>query len=325
MYLWGIGRQPQLYGPPGGSFAANPSASRGEPVNTAIGSYYMSVTDLELPGVGVPFALKRSYNSADTTAGPLGQGWTANLTASLNIQGNGDVVARAGDGQQLYFTRQADGSFRPDLGGRSTLTTVAGGYELVTHGQLRYRFDTQGRLASLRDRNGQGLSLTYDGTGQLQNATDSAGRVVTFTVSGGLLTDVALPDGRSVHYAYTSGLLTSVTDARGGTTQYSYDAGGRLATIVDQNNDTRVTNTYDPTTGRITDQVDARGNRAFFAWDPATSTSTYTDARGKEWKDVYASNVLVKQIDPLGGTTAYDYDGNVNLRSLTDPKGTRRR
>ena len=47
-----------------------------DPVNTATGTLTEGFTDVSLPGPGIPFELLRSYNSRDTTSGPMGQGWT---------------------------------------------------------------------------------------------------------------------------------------------------------------------------------------------------------------------------------------------------------
>lgn len=315
----------QTFGPPsdgsGPSWGVNPTGTQGEPVDSANGSYYTSTTDASLAGIGIPFTFTRSYNSADTTSGPLGPGWTHNLNASLTIKPNGDVTGRSGDGQQLQFTLNPDGSFSPPAGGRSTLTAVGGGYELVTHDQVHYLFTGQGRLTSERDRNGKGLAFAYNGDGTLATVTDSVGRNVTLSYTGGLLSQLTLPDGRNVRYAYDpGGHLQTVTDMRGGVTQYTYDSGGRLATLVDQNNHTVVQNTYG-SDGRVTQQIDADGGISTYSWDAATSTSTYTDPRGNPWKDVYVDNVLIDRIDPLGNDTHYVYDSNLAVTAVIDPLG----
>lgn len=140
--------------------------------------------------------------------------------------------------------------------------------------QVVYLFDAQGHLTSEKDRNGQGLTFAYDGQGQLQTITDSVNREIAITYLNGLVNRVTLPDGRYVEYTYSNGQLTSVRDARGGTTSYTYDAGGRLATVVDQNQHQVVRNVYDSASGRVTDQYDALNHHSTFAWDPATQTST---------------------------------------------------
>jgi RHS repeat-associated protein len=313
----------QTFGPPtnglSGAWATNPTAGQGEPVNSATGSYYTALTDLTLAGVGVPFSFERSYNSGDPTGGPLGPGWTHSLNASLAVQPNGDVLARSGEGQQLLFSHNSDGSFTPSIGGRSSLAVVTGGYELITHDQLHFRFNAQGQLTGERDRNGQGLSLTYNPDGTLAAVLDSVGRTVSFAYTSGLLSQVSLPDGRHVSYGYDNGRLATVTDARGGTTSYTYDGGGRLATILDQNNHTVIQNTY--AGGRVIEQRDARGNLSTFDWNADTQTATYTDPRGNKWQDVYLNNVLIDQIDPLENRTHFLYDTALNVTGVIDPRG----
>lgn len=301
--------------------AKNPSGCDGE-VDAATGGFNQTVTDLSLAGIGVPFQLSRSYNSLDRTpGGPLGVGWTYSYAATLGVASNGDVVYRAGSGQQLHFTKQA-GGYVPDPGGRATLIASGGGYQLVSWDQIHYLFDSAGKLLSEKDRNGEGLTFSYSGS-QLTSATDSAGRTIAFGYdpTSGLLTQVQLPDGRKVQYGYTNGLLTSVVDARGGTTTYSYDANDFLSKEVDQNGHTVFQNTYDANSGRITQSTDALDRTTSYSWDPSAQTETITDPRGKAWKEVFDNNELTERVDPLGDTTQYGYDADMNETSVTDARG----
>jgi len=308
-------------GGPGSPWVKPVTGHASDPVATATGNYVRQERDLQLAGVGVPFRLVRTYNSLDTLGGPLGRGWTHTLNASLLIGSGGDVTVRTDDGAQLLFTKSVDGTYTGSPGVRVTLSFANGVYELLRHDQIKYRFDSAGKLLSIKDRNLQGLTLAYGGDGRLATVSDSAGRQVVFTHDGsGLLTQVALPDGRSVAYGYTAGRLTSVTDARGKVSSYSYDSRGLLASKVDAASHTVFSNTYG-NDGRVTEQIDALGKRSTFAWDPATQTSTMTDARSNAWKQVYANNLLIKEIDPVGNTTEYTYDSNLNRTSAKDARG----
>jgi RHS repeat-associated protein len=303
-----------------GAHAISGTICEAEPVNTLTGAYTTYVTDLQLPGIGLPFAWTRSYTSSDATTGRLGLGWTDSYAAFLTVQPNGDLLLHGEEGQQVYYTKQPDGSFVGARGAVSVLTTEGSGHKLVRRDQVTYHFDDQGRLTSEKDRNNEGLSFAYDGQGQLQTITDSVNRQIAVTYLNGLVDQVTLPDGRYVQYGYTNGQLTSVHDARGGTTQYTYDPGGRLATIVDQKLHQVVRNVYDQTSGRVTDQYDALNHHSTFAWDAPTQTSTFTDARNHQWKDVYVDNLLVKRIDPLANTTQYAYDSDLNVTKVTDAR-----
>jgi RHS repeat-associated protein len=311
----------QTYGQ--GELAVDPSGEWPGGVGSATGNFYTKVTDISMPEIGAPFEISRSYNSADTTVGAFGRGWTFNYGAQLILQGNGDIVARAGDGQQLYFRAGANGTYLGDPGARATLTAAGGGYTLVTRDQTHYAFDSTGKLTSYKDRNNQGPTFTYDSSGHLSSITDSSGRLLTVTTdaTSGQITSVALPDTRHVNYGYTNGLLTSATDLRGGTTTYSYGTNNRLATIVDQNNHTVLTNTYDATSGRATQQVDALNHTRTYGWNAGTQTATYTDPRNNVWTHIYSNNALLQSKDPLGNATTYGYASDLNTRQVTDPRG----
>jgi len=305
-----------------GLLAVNAAGNcRQDPVNSATGSLTHEVTDLTLPGIGVPFAFTRSYNSIDPASGPFGPGWTHGYNASLSVDSDGDVTARAGDGQQLEFVKNGDGSFTAAPGGRGTLTTIVGGYELVTYDQLHYRFDSNGRFSSLRDRNDKGLSFAYDGNGRLSTVTDASNRQITFTYDGsGLLTQVAAPGPRSVSYGYTKGQLTSVTDAAGKVWTYTDEQYGLLEKEIDPLTHTLFRNVYG-SDGRITEQYDALNNKTTFAWDATTQTQTITDARNDVWKDVYSNNVLQKEIDATSKETQFTHDSDLNPSAVTGPDG----
>lgn len=317
-----------IYAPPAqtygqGELAIDPSSEWPGGVGSATGNFYTKVTDISMPAIGLPFEISRSYNSADVAVGAFGRGWTFNYGAQLLFQGNGDVVARAGDGQQLYFRAGANGSYVGDPGARATLTSSGGTYALVTRDQIHYAFDSTGRLTSFKDRNNQGPSFTYDAIGHLSSITDSSGRLISVTTdaTSGVITSITLPDNRHVNYGYTNGLLTSVIDMRGGTTSYTYDANSRLATIVDQNNHTVLTSTYDATSGRVTQQVDALNHTRSYGWNAGTQTATYTDPRNAVWTDIYSNNALLQSKDPLGNTTTYGYANDLNTRQNTDARG----
>ena len=97
------------------------------PVNTASGSLFESFTDVSFPGAGTPLVFRRAYNSLDTTAGPLGPGWTFGFNASLAVDAEtGEATVRAEDGKQAVY-RQVGGAYVAPPGVRSTLTALSGG------------------------------------------------------------------------------------------------------------------------------------------------------------------------------------------------------
>ena len=99
---------------------------------------------------------------------------------------------------------------------------------------MLFSHDTEHSLASVVDRNGQGVTLAYGGDGKVATVTDSANRTFAFTRDGsGRLTQIAAPGGLSVGYGYTNGLLTSYTDARGKVWTYTYESRALLEKEID--------------------------------------------------------------------------------------------
>ncbi|HEV2636342.1 MAG TPA: fibronectin type III domain-containing protein [Actinocrinis sp.] len=317
--------QTQGCGCPDSLGGAGPVQDRpGDPVNTATGAFTETANDGGVPTAGVPFDFDRTYNSNDTTPGPLGAGWSEPYQASLSIASNGTVTMTAEDSRQGTFTPMVDGSYSPGPGVTSTLTHTSSGYTVTLPTQQTDTFDTTGRLTATADRSGQGLAFHYTGT-QLTSVTDASGGVTTLTynATSGLLTGVKLADGRSIGYGYNAAsLLSSVTAVDGTTTSYGYDSGGRLTTITNPNGQVVTKNTYDSTTGRVTSQVTGDGaDSASMSWNAATQVATYTAANGGVTTDYYAGNVLLQSADPDGGITSYTYDSHLNVTAVTDPDG----
>ncbi len=290
----------------------------GDPVNGASGGFRTSATDLSLPGIGASFSLSRTYNSEDARIGAFGLGWSYSYGASLQVRSNGEVAFIAEDGQTIVYAPGTGGQYTA-TGSLSTLSTVTGGFVLVRSDRVSYRFDSTGRLTSIVDRNGKGVTLAYGANG-LTTVTDQSGRAATVTTNAAkLITSVALPDGRSVSYVYSDRRLVSVTDVRGSAVSYEYTTQGWLKKIVDQNSHTVVQSTYD-SGGRIVSQTDALGKVTTFSWNPTAERLTTTDANGHVWTDEYSGNRLIARVDPLGNRTEHGYDAAFNLTTVKDPR-----
>lgn len=288
--------------------------TRSDPVNTATGAFVHAEADLALPGRGVGFSLARTYNSNDSTLGPLGRGWALGYGASLSVLSGGDVALRAEDGQRVTYLRQPDGTFARPPGVTSGLTAASpDGYVLTRVDLTRSRFDADGRLVSVTDGSGVGLSLAYDSNARLATVTDAAGRSAVFAYnSDGRLVSVSLPDGRAVGFAYQGELLSSATGPTGAVTTYAYDGAGRMNRVTDALGQPQVQNTYD-SSGRVVSQLDPLGNVSTFAWTSTSTTAsaTMTDASGATWTDVYSGNVL-QYSDTPAGRLRHSYDAALN-------------
>ncbi|WP_159047057.1 DUF6531 domain-containing protein [Streptomyces pactum] len=295
----------------------------GDPVNTATGAQTEAAVDAQLYAPGVPFALRRTYSSNNTSSGVLGKGWSFAYDVRLQVSDT-KVVYSADSGARITFTKNAtSGAYTASsLGVTATLTgSASSGFTLTSGTREKLTFNGTGRLTGWRDASGVGLTFTYSGT-DLASVKDAGGRVVKLTVDPAthLLEAVELPGGQSVDYGYTDGLLTSVKGTDGGTTVYAYDADDLLARVTDPAGRTTMQAKYD-SSGRVTEHTDADGKKATFS--RATLETDYQDPAGGIWTDVYHGSVLRNRIDPLGNVTSYQYDTKLRLTAVTDPAGRR--
>ncbi len=295
----------------------------GDPVNTANGNYAYQRTDVSIPTRGLPLAFARAYNSLAPEAGPLGYGWrhtwqvTAQETAS-------DVRITYGDGRQIRFT-PGGGGYIGDPGVFATLVKSGGVFHLTEKDQTVYRFDSQGRLASVGDRNGNTTTLAYDGQGRLVTVTEPAGRALTFAytspVGTTLISQVTDHTARTMQYAYDSAAnLVSVTDVTGAATAYTYDASHHLLTVTDANVHTFVRNVYN-TGGRVVEQYDGLNHKWTFAYDEVNHKTVVTDPLGRATTYQYDANLrLTSEKDALNQTVSYVYDADNNRTQVTDKR-----
>ncbi|MFF0574621.1 polymorphic toxin-type HINT domain-containing protein [Streptosporangium saharense] len=284
-------------------------ASRALGVNTGTGAFVRTERDLAMASYGPRFVSARTYSSMNRGASPLGPGWAWSYDMRVSAGEDGVAVVRAEDGAQARYTPAGDGRYRRPPGVRSTLRKTADGWELTTPRQVRYGFDGQGRLVSIRNARGVGVRLAYEGLGV--NITDASGRTAQVRIEGGLIREIKLPDGRNVNYFYTSGLLTSVLDARGFTWRYRYHANTLLSQVVDPHNVAIISNDYGDD-GRMIAQRDGLGKQTTFAWDAARQEATTTDPDGVVIWDGYRGNTLVYSQRGTGDSDNHRYDRDLN-------------
>ncbi|QOV41466.1 RHS repeat protein [Streptomyces ferrugineus] len=308
---------PDIPGAQAGICTCYAQAHRADPVNTATGMFFEQLTDAQTVGAGKQVSLERTYRSDSTTAGLLGRGWATPFDTKLTIATD-KVTYQADDGAKFAFTQAGDGTYTAPAGSAARLVKGTSTYTVTTPDHTKRTFNSTGRLTSVVDGAGQGLTLTY-ASGKLSSVKDAAGRTTSFTLNAdGLVTKVSLPDATSVSYAYTDGLLTSATDPAGKISTYAYDAGKRLSSYTDPAGG-KVSNTYD-SSGRVTSQTDQNGKKTTFTWD-GSRESHMTAPDGGVWTDVYSGNVLLESIDPYGKRVSYSYDRSLRPVEITDQRG----
>ncbi len=295
----------------------------GSSANAASGNLSHSQPVFSTKGASLPTSITLYYNSLDSYNGPLGIGWTHNYNSAIGESSDGYVVLQEGDGGRNVYTKSGNG-YISQSGDYSVLSRNTDGTFVVAQKDgTTYNFGTNGKIASIVDRNGNAMSFAYT-NGNLITITDSAGRVTTirydmanhvasitdpsgnvnsFTVNNNTLTSVAYPGGGTWSYAYDAAFMLTKTDPNGNTTTYTYDDQHRVASSLAEGN-TRLIS-YPTNTG-------------------TTKTTTFTETDGGVWQYTYdtQAGTLTQKTDPQGGVTSYTYDGNRNTLSTTEPDGS---
>ena len=300
--------------------------SKGSPIELATGNFIYSAQDLFIPGVGPSLSVTRTYNSQDRRNGLFGEGWSFSYENRLIETTDGSqqyATCRDGDGKRLRFVKNPDNTYKPPADNFASLSRNPDQTRrIMEKSGIERRFDTDGKLLSVSDRNGNTLTLTYDSSGFLTSLTDARGRSALLTKgANGKVESLRDPAGRVLSYGYdAAGNLTSFTDPLGARTQYQYDSNHNLTRITAPNGNVVQQVTYD-SAGRVINYLED-GAAWIVSYNPSQKRTTKRDARGSSWTFVYNDNKnITSVIDPFNSTETVNYDANFNVTSVSDKKG----
>ena len=289
-------------------------ASRGVPsvknVSLFNGNYHHEVTDMVVPGKGLPFTVSRSYNSyySPYEAGrgavdnyhPWRFNWDLSVQYVLNTGNRQLSVDREdGSGEGFYKDTTDNLWYAINQGGLSTLradTPGPGFLTVTTRDGRNYVFNNPGvpvvggRLYSISDHDGFALTLHYGINGKVDYVTDTVGRQHNFFYFPGttLLQRVTDSTGRTVSYTWESDAvpardrLKTVVDVRGYATTYNYWSNGSAT-------EPRMflTSIVDPLGNTVVQLTHAKG--AYGNW----GVTSLTDASLNLWGFQYCSDATL--------------------------------
>jgi RHS repeat-associated protein len=312
-------------------------------------NYNFLIRDLvfSYSGRGPAVELRLTYSADSAIVSAFGRGWTHNYNVFLRENPNGVDVKRGG-GKMDHFISRGDGTYTPPLWNYDELrkNTNNGAYTLkLKRSKETQHFDPQGRLTRIDDRNGNALTLQYDGD-RLRTVTDAVGRVTTFNYNAeGLISEVIDPLGRRAGYQYDAARnLVTYLDMAGNVITYTYDQVSYMTSYTTPQGSWQVRRGTTPnfselpyilkevidplghsrkydTGPTIAWADDARGNRTFIFNAGAGETTLVTDPEGNSTRRTFSSGNLTQIIDPNGHTTTMAYDPRGNVISVTDNLG----
>jgi RHS repeat-associated protein len=325
-----------------------------DPINTAIGNFFWQETDGTVAGLGnTTIKMERTYNSQAVLWTPasmrryfpdgddevvvepplyFGKGWTSVfgeflLKIDMAPVFKGVQILFA-DGHTANFKESGDGTLVSDSPGNHDVVTKDGD-EYVLHNNGckcsldTKRFNKDGKLVSISDRNGNKITLNYDGK-KLKSVENASGRKIEFESNDkGQITKATLPEGVVLKYEYNDdGLLTAFVNGRGNRTEYKYDSNKQMTEVKTPKGHPAVRVRYNSDTYRVTEQIVGETEKYTFDFDD--KTTTVTNAYGNKNVHHYDDKMRLFQIDhPNGYSEYFAYDDDFNRIYYKDQAGAK--
>ncbi|MHA6889852.1 discoidin domain-containing protein [Ralstonia pseudosolanacearum] len=265
--------------------------------------------------------------------------WQRSLDTSLAADPTPEVTVQREGGSVSTFTPNGTAWSAPNTQDTLQPTADTNGnttgwqYTVVDTGAVE-RYDTSGKLQSVRDRNGRTTALSYNAANQLTTVTAPSGRSLALAYDNqNRIASVTTPDGAVTGYGYNSaGILSTVTHPDGTTRQYLYED-GRFPTvltgIMDENGSRYATYAYDDKIRATSSALAGGVNQYQFQYgdnyqttitDPTGKTSVYTFLKQN---GVLLPTAISAPCGLCGSTRkSSSYDANNNLTQETDYNGT---
>ncbi|MDQ6630890.1 MAG: DUF6531 domain-containing protein, partial [Verrucomicrobiota bacterium] len=260
-----------------GGIAGGAVAGREANVNPFSGEVQQQVVDLAVEGRGLDFIWARTYHSRLGRLDTAASGWTFSYDVRCFQNSLGGIDVYDGAGRKDTFKLQTNGTYTcPEFFREGTFSNNVFRLTFADTGYWEFNpFDATtpvSKLSRIVDRNGNTMSLNYDGSSRLTQVVDDLGRtnIVAYNTAGQLASVTDFSD-RTVRYAYyqfgetggSPGDLKSVTSPpvtgtpngndfpAGKITSYTYSAGYAnarenhlLLSVIDATGQTISTHVY---------------------------------------------------------------------------------
>jgi RHS repeat-associated protein len=312
-----------------------------------------SEIDIASPAPGIPLIFGRVYPAGHSSyQGAFGYGWVHSYDQQLeklsNINGLSAIALKVGNGYDTIFIEKSTGSYSAMKGHDNLTYNLDGTYVLRKPDGTLLTFRSDLLLGSIRDTNGNqvtvgynaeknpltishsngdSLTFTYNANKRIIRLTDTSGRVTQYSYdsTGMYLESATMVEGSVTYYTYdtkeNTAALLAIIAPDGITQTFQYDSNGRIRETYLNQQKEQINLIYD-TDNRLTKITNQEGATSQFTVNEKSQITSDQNPVGANSHYQYDSKGnLVGLMDPKGNTYQYTYDGRDNLNSSTDPNG----
>jgi YD repeat-containing protein len=293
-------------------------------VNLKNGNFYISYTDIIVPGGGQDLEVVRTYNSKATEKGWFGFGWGSDYETFLNVSADGSVVIHEnGSGAMTRFTPKesvdADSAVKRIIDAMRKRTTVTDkvaeelSKKLKGNAELRQDYARKFQVsAELAD--GTVLYSNNHGMQQVQKVKTGFKRVYNdgkeeWFNDAGRLSKVKDKTGYEVAFQYDGNILKSIKDSQAKQLFFDWYPDGKVKSIWSAGD---VKASYKYKGDDLVESTDVAGNVYKFEYDTSHNMKAvvYADG-GKMTIDYTPRTQFVEKVTSRNGeATSYKYDSN---------------
>jgi len=265
-------------------------------VNLKNGNFYISYTDIVVPGGDKSLKIVRTYNSKSTEIGWFGFGWGSDFETFLKVSADGSVVIHEnGAGARTRFTP------------KQAIDSKAAAKKIVS---------IMRKKTSMTDTVADDLIAKLSKNEELRHAYARKFKV-----------EAALPQGTKL-FSNDRGIQTVVVTKKGYRREYSngnkeyFNKQGQMTKAKDKNGYT-ITLKYE--NKNLKSIKDSNAKQLFFSWYSGSKprVKAIWSAGDKKATYKYDNDDLQVSTDVAGNTYKYTFDNNHNMTSVSYSDGSK--
>ena len=257
-------------------------------VNLKNGNFYISYTDIIVPGGGMELEITRTNNSKSTEKGWFGFGWGSDYETYVTVSADGSVIVHEnGSGALTRFTPKTA------VDAKSAAARIVSAIRKKSSISEKVANDLTAKLSNDAELR-QAYARKYKVTAEIADGTE------LYSNNRGIQKIVKTKHG--FKRSYNDGKIEE------------FNKEGKLVRISNKNG-YEVKLAYEK--GSLKSIKDSAANQLFFEWYPDGKVKHISSAGDKKTHYKYRGDDLVESKDIEGNVFKYGYDANHNMTSVT--------